>query len=115
MRFTYDDVTKEIVETLLELTRMAGEHVGEGQSAYWHMGQGAVMHWHRLVGQEARIDDCQLLEVMLDDIPGKDDLSDGLIETSSSSTAVLLARLSAQSRRPSSGDNAGRGGSDSGN
>lgn len=75
--FTYEDATKSAEDTILQLTQEARGQLDESNQSYWDMANGALRMWIILAGAQARIEDKERLQLLIDDMPGVDDEGEG--------------------------------------
>jgi hypothetical protein len=77
LKFSYADATKCAQDTILQLTEEARGQLDESNQSYWDMANGALRLWIILAGADARIEDKERLQLLIDDMPGVDDEGEG--------------------------------------
>lgn len=76
-KFSYEDATNSAQDTILQLTKEARGQLDESNQSYWDMANGVLRLWITLAGADARIEDKERLQLLIDDMPGVDDEGEG--------------------------------------
>lgn len=73
----YDQVTQSAANTILQLTEESRGQLDEDNQAHWDMANGVLRFWICLTGADARAEDVERLQLLIDDMPGVDDEGEG--------------------------------------
>jgi hypothetical protein len=77
MNMTYEEFTEAAVRTIEMLTIQSHTNPADDNQLWWERARGAVGFWKEVAGPEARPDDIERIQLLLDAMPGADDEGEG--------------------------------------
>lgn len=73
----YDQVTRTAADTIRQLTEESRGRLDEDNQSHWDMAHGVLRFWICLTGADARAEDVERLQLLIDDMPGVDNKGEG--------------------------------------